>query len=146
MKLQDAANYLKGGPPKDLPALIATIKRVLKFPQERANRLARYIVIVRAYENGEAVDRIADRYGCTRHTVQRYARLAGLPIRPKHLPGEIRRAVIRDYKAKVPIAQIALLHGVSQAYVSKMAGEEGILRRKYQTTKITKRKLRELAK
>lgn len=128
MKLQDAANYIKGSARRDLPALVISIKRILKFEEERANRLARYIVITRAYQKGEEVNRIADRFGCRRGTVLRYARLAGLPTRPKHFPAKVRRAVIRDYKRKVPVAQIARLHEVSAAYVSKIAREEGISR------------------
>ena len=127
MNLKDAANYIKrrNAP---LPALVVSIKRVLKFPQERANRLARYIIITRAYAKGEDVARIADRFGCSRHTVQRYARLAGLPTRPKHFPHAVRAAVLRDYRRKLPVAAIARLHDVSEAYVSKIAREAGISR------------------
>src|SRR6187402_1986704 len=128
MKLSDAAKYVTGKRTEPLPALVASIKRILKFPQERANRLARYVVITRAYQKGESVDQIRTRFGCSRHTVLRYARMAGLPLRPKHFPKEIRRAVIRDYKAKMPVADIARLHEVSPAYVSKIAREEGISR------------------
>ncbi|MGY3615639.1 hypothetical protein [Bradyrhizobium sp. USDA 10063] len=129
MKLQDAAAYIRTkNAPRDFRALVASIKRIFHFPQERANRLARYVVITRAYEKGEDVNRIADRFGCTRGTVLRYARMAGLPTRPKHFPTKIRRAVIRDYKAAMPVADIARLHEVSPAYVSKVAREQGISR------------------
>ena len=129
MKLQDAAAYVQcRKSPRDLPSLIASIKRILRFPQERANRLARYVVVTRAYANGEDVNRIAARFGCGRGTVLRYARMAGLPTRPKHFPSAVRRAVIRDYKAKMPVASIARLHEVSPAYVSKIAREERISR------------------
>jgi transposase-like protein len=58
----------------------------------------------------------------------RYARMAELPKRPKHFPIEIRKAVIHDYKTKMAVADIAKLHDVSPAYVSKVAREEGISR------------------
>lgn len=129
MKLQDAARYVrKDSAPVELRSLIASIKRIFHFPQERANRLARYVVITRAYAKGEDVNRIASRFGCSRGTVLRYARMAGLPTRPKHFGAAVRRAVIRDYKVKMPVAEIARLHEVSPAYVSKIAREEGISR------------------
>lgn len=129
MKLEEAARYVRGET-RSLPALVASIRRIMNFPAERANRLARYIVVTRAYENGEHVDRIVNRYGCGRTTVLRYARLAGIAKRPKHLPEEIRRSVLREYRAGVPVATIALTHDVSQAYVSTVAGKEGLTRRK----------------
>jgi len=129
MKLQDAADYIKGEKtPRDFRSLLASIKHVFHYPYERANRLARYVIITRAYEKGEDVNRIAKRYGCTRGTVLRYARMAGLPKRPKHFAAKVRRAVIRDYKAKMPIADIARLHEVSPAYVSTVARQSGISR------------------
>jgi len=128
MNLQDAARYVTGKRTEPLPALVASIKRILKFPQERANRLARYVIITRAYQKGESVEQISARFGCSRGTVLRYARMAGLPTRPKHFPADVRRAVIRDYKAKMPVADIARLHEVSPAYVSKIAREQGISR------------------
>lgn len=127
MKLQEAANYIKD-PKAPLPKLVASIQRILDFPRERANRLARYIVVTRAYGAGEPVSRIVSRFGCTRGTVLRYARMAGLPTRPKHFPADVRRAVIRDYKKRMPVATIARLHDVSMAYVSKLAREVGISR------------------
>jgi hypothetical protein len=128
VNLKDAAKYVAGKRTEPLPALVASIKRILKFPQERANRLARYVVVTRAYQKGEDVNRIASRFGCTRGTVLRYARMAELPKRPKHFAIDVRRAVIRDYKADMPVADIARLHEVSPAYVSKVAREERISR------------------
>lgn len=131
MKLADAANYIRNRrAPRSLPALVASIKRILKFPEERANRLARYIVVTRAYMAGEDVARIAERYGCSRHTVLRYARMAGLPVRPKHFPAEIKRAVLADYRRGLPVMDIARLHDVSQGFVSNAASEAGINRHK----------------
>jgi hypothetical protein len=138
-KLQDAAAYIKGKKtPNDFRSLLASIKRVFHFPYERANRLARYVIITRAYEKGEDVNRIAKRYGCARGTVLRYARMAGLPTRPKHFAADIRRAVLRDYKTNMPVASIARLHEVSPAYVSKIAREKGISRYQSRPKKRTK--------
>jgi hypothetical protein len=136
MNLQDAAAFVQGHKtPRSFRALVASIEDILDFPHERANRLARYIIITRAYEKGEAVQAIIDRFGCTRGTVLRYARMADLPKRPKHFAPEVRKAVLRDYRAKMPIAEIARLHEVSPAYVSKVAGEAGILRYAPRTAK-----------
>ncbi len=127
--LKHAAEYVQSGKrPNGLMRFLGLIKRIYIFTQERSNRLVRFVVITRAYAKGAPVQDIVTQYGCTRGTVLRYARLAGLPKRPKHFPAEIRAAVIRDYKAKVPVAEIAKLHKVSQAYVSRSAKEEGISR------------------
>jgi transposase-like protein len=129
VKLQDAARLVQGKrTPHGLQAMIAKVKRVLRYPYERANRLARYVVITRAYQKGEDVNRIAKRFGCGRGTVLRYARMAGLPVRPKHFPAAVRRAVLRDYRRGDPVAEIARLHEVSPAYVSTAARQAGILR------------------
>jgi hypothetical protein len=124
-----AAEYVKTAKaPRAFFILLQSIRRIYNFGQERANRLVRYVAIVRSYKKGTPVKTIEEKFGCSRGTVLRYARSAELPKRPKHFPIEIRKAVIADYKNGVPIAKIAQLHAVSQAYVSKMATEEGISR------------------
>lgn len=52
------------------------------------------------------------------------------PKRPRHSPAEVRADVLRMYTdpARVPVAEIARLHEVSPAYVSKVAREEGVSR------------------
>ncbi len=52
------------------------------------------------------------------------------PKRPRHSPAEVRADVLRMYTdpARVPVADIARLHEVSPAYVSKVAREEGVSR------------------
>lgn len=129
--LKDAAEYVRTSKaPAALLLFIQTIRRIFTFTQERANRLARYVVVTRAYKAGQSVSDIETKYGCSRNTVLRYARMAELPKRPKHLPADIRAAIIADYKkpGNMPVAEIARLHGVSAAYVSKVAGQEGIKR------------------
>lgn len=130
MNLVDAANYIRTAKaPAGLLAFVGTIKRIFTFTQERANRLARYIAVTRAYKNGQPVKDIQNKFGCSPQTVLRYARLADLPKRLKHLPREIREAVLKDYKnPKLSVAQIAKLHGVSPTYVSNAANEAGISR------------------
>lgn len=129
MKLQDAANYIKTTKAsKAFILLLLSVKRIFNFTQERSNRVARYIKIVKAYAKGEPVNKIAEKYGCDKSTILRYARLAGLPKRPKHLPEETKEAVIKDYKNGLPIKKIAELNGVSQAYVSTISRKAGIKR------------------
>lgn len=129
LTLKHAANYVRTSrAPRTFLAFLQTIRRIFTFTQERANRLTRFVAITRAYKSGQAVREIEAEYGCARSTVLRYARLADLPTRPKHFPADVRKAVIADYKAEVPVATIASQHGVSPAYVSKVAREEGISR------------------
>lgn len=130
--LQVAADYLRTGKVQQgFLAFVRTVKRIVTFTQERANRLTRFLAIVRAYKGGTPVKNIEEQYGCSRQTVLRYARLAGLPKRPKHFDQNIRRAVISLYRQGKPIAQIQAQLGVSQAYVSKTATEEGINRHRF---------------
>lgn len=132
MNLSDAASYMRTAKaPKAFMDFIATIKRIFSFAQERANRPARFIAVVRAYKAGEPVKKIQDRFGCSLNTVNRYARMSDAPKRPKHFPEDIRKAVILDYKRENPrldVVQIAERNSVSPAYVSKIAREEGISR------------------
>lgn len=116
--------------PSVLQRILLAVRRVFSFTAERSNRMARFVVITRAYKKGEAVQAIANRHGCDRTTVLRYARLAGLPKRPRHFPADVRADVIRSYcdERRLPVAEIAALHEVSPAYVSKVAREEGISR------------------
>lgn len=132
LTVQSAADYVRTSKASSaLTSVLSLIRRVFTFTQERSNRLARYIQITRAYRGGQAVKGIEDKYGCSRGTILRYARMADLPKRPKHLPKDIRAAVIADYKRDnpvLPVVTIAELHDVSPAYVSKIAREEGISR------------------
>lgn len=129
--LQIAADYIRTGKvPRGFFAFIRQVRRIFTFTQERANRLIRYIEITRAYKAGKPVREIEAKYGCSRQTVLRYARLAGLPKRPK---GDVDRkaAIIAMYQQQKPIAEIAARLGVSQALVSKTATEAGINRRNF---------------
>jgi uncharacterized protein YerC len=132
LTLQSAADYVRTArAPKPLLAIIAAFRRVFTFTQERANRLSRFVIIANAYRRGQPVRDIEAKYGCSRNTVLRYARLAGLPKRDRGFEPGIRDAVIALYAQGKPIAQIQAQLGVSQAYISKTATEEGINRRNF---------------
>jgi len=127
--LKQVGDFVRNGKaPKLLLITLKQVKRIFTFTQERSNRYKRYIKIVQAYERGKPVAEIESEFGCCRQTVLRYARLAELPKRPKSFDPNKRKATITMYKAGVPISQIQARLGVSQAYVSKVATEEGINR------------------
>ena len=114
--------------PRVIANILAAVRRVFTFTQERTNRIARFFRVVNAYRLGKPVRDIESEYGCSRGTILRYARLAGLPKRPKGFDPKVRSATIALYQQGAPIAQISAQLGVSQAYVSKTASEEGIKR------------------
>jgi transposase-like protein len=129
--LEDAARYWSTSrPSKAFAAFVAQVKRIFSFTEERANRLQRFPKVVDDYRSGVPVADIEAKYGCSRGTVLRYARLAGLEKRPKS-DADRRRGIIALYQTGAPIAQIATQMGVSQALVSKIASEEGINRRNF---------------
>ena len=117
--------------PRAVAALIERCRRVFSFTQERTNRVARFFRVVNAYRLGKPVQDIVAQYGCSKSTVLRYARLAGLAKRDRGFDPDLRAAVIALYQSGAPIAQIQAQLGVSQAYVSKTATEEGINRRRF---------------
>jgi transposase-like protein len=130
--IQSAADFWRTSrAPKAFTRFLRAARRIFTFVYERANRLRRCVEIIDLYAKGVPVRDIVDRYGCSNHTVNRYARAAGLPKRPKHFPEKIRLAAIAMYKDGKPIAEIQARLGVSQAYVSNLATEEGINRRKF---------------
>lgn len=130
LTLQSAADYVRTArAPKAFLAIIQAFRRVFTFTHERANRLSRFVAVANAYRRGQPVRDIEAKYGCSRGTVLRYARLAGMPKRDRGFEPGIRDAVIALYLDGKPIAQIQAQLGVSQAYISKTATEEGINRR-----------------
>jgi len=132
INLRHVGNYVRTGQaPRALLAVLRKVKSIFTFTQERANRLKRFIRVVHAYKAGVPIKKIEDDYGCCKGTILRYARLSGLSKRPKGFEPDVRRAVIALYKDKVPIATIQARLGVSQAYISKTATEEGINRRNF---------------
>lgn len=132
LTLKNAAAFVRTSrAPAAFLSILRRVRSVFCFAQERANRLKRYVVIVTAYKRGKLVRDIENEYGCSRQTVLRYARLAGCEKRAKGFDPEVRRAVISLYKDGKPIAEISARCGVSQAYISKTATEEGINRRRF---------------
>lgn len=130
-RLQDAAEYIKTSKASiKFLNILFSIKKVFNFNQERSNRLIRYVQITRAYKANEPINKIAEKYGCDKTTVMRYARMAGLPKRPKHFPKHIKEAVLKDCKKGLPIKVISELHNVSQAYISMLEKENNISRRR----------------
>lgn len=130
--LKDAAEYVQSRKaPRPLVAIIMAIRRVFNFTHERSNRLARFVKIAAAYKLGKPVRDIESQYGCSRGTVLRYARLAGCPKRDRGFDPKVRIATITLYQQGKPLAEIQALLGVSQAYISKTATEEGINRRNF---------------
>lgn len=130
--LEDAAKYwATSRPTKAFLAFVAQVRRIFTFTEERANRLQRFPKLVDDYKAGLPVADIEAKYGCSKHTVLRYARMAGLEKRPKGDAGR-RRGIIALYQQGLPIATIAAQMGVSQALVSKTATEEGINRRRFE--------------
>jgi DNA invertase Pin-like site-specific DNA recombinase len=131
MRLSDAVNYVRTSrASRALSSMLDSVRSIITFTHERANRIARFVRIVRDYRNNVPVQTIVDEYGCSKSTVLRYARLSGQPPRPRGFERTVRTEVIRLYRANVPVAEIARQCGVSPAYVSKTATEEGISRKK----------------
>jgi len=129
--LDDAAKFwATARPTKAFLAFVAQVRRIFTFTEERANRLQRFPKVVDDYRAGVPVADIEAKYGCSKHTVLRYARMAGLEKRPKG-DADRRRGIVALYQQGLPIATIAARMGVSQALVSKTATEEGINRRQF---------------
>jgi len=131
--LQHVADYMRTG--KAIEALRKLLRRhqpIINFNIERDNRPPRYIEVVKAYRNGDRIDDIATRFGCSRGTVHRYARMAGL-FRPKE--SSVRDGIIAMYQLQKPIAEIATKFGVSPSLVSKYASEAKINRNPHRKVK-----------
>jgi len=110
-------------------AVIMSVKRIFDFAQERANRPVRFLRVVRAYRNGKPVRDIVQEYGCSNNTVLRYARMAGLPKRPKTDDPERRAKIIKLSKqGGMSQVQIAKECNCSVALVSIVEHEAGLKR------------------
>lgn len=130
LTLKNAAEYVRTSKaPKAFYAIIQSVKRVFTFNYERSNRLARFIQVVHAYRGGMMVKDIEAKYGCSRNTVLRYARLAGLPKRPKTDDPERRAKIIAlSKKGGMSQKQIADACRCSVALVSIVETEAGLNR------------------
>lgn len=126
-RLAEAAQYFhaksKLHPP--LRKLLSNIARVFNFVTEHQNRMQRFVRVVQDYKDGMPVRDIETKYGCSRQTILRYARLAGLPKRPKPSFAEKAPAALALLDQNKPLAEIAARLGTSQAWVSYLAKAHG---------------------
>lgn len=138
--LEEVAEYIKTDKGEaDLLNKLKTSKKLINFAEERDNRVRRFVQVVRAYARGTEIEKIISKYYCSKSTVLRYARMVGLPARPRHFPEKIKKAVLADYMREpiIPIATIAANHDVSEAYVSTVAAQAGVSR--YKTKKLIRK-------
>lgn len=99
---------------------------------ERGKRVERILLIAQRYAAGAKTQKIADDFECSPHTVIRIARVFEIPKRER---GNVylKKACIKAYKRGLPIVGIASKLKRSEAWVSKIAGERGILRRQFKS-------------
>lgn len=136
--LKVAADYFQTArAPKAFFAFVLQIRNIFSFYKERANRLARFLQIVHAYKNGRPVRDIEDEYGCSRNTVLRYARMAGLPKRPKADDPERHAKIIKMSKLGLSQDAIAESCNCSVALVSKVEHAAGLGRYGRKTDELT---------
>lgn len=98
--------------------------------RERALRTTRSMSIIQDYAKGRPVQDMVDFYECSRNTILRLARLAGLPKRPKCFPTKIKESTLVLLKRGVPLKDIQQKLKVSPAYASKLAKQHGLNRYK----------------
>ena len=137
--LQHVADFIRTGKAADaLRKLLRRPSPIITFEAERNNRPPRYIEVVTAYRDGTPIKDICATFGCSKNTVHRYARMAGL-YRPNE--SSVRDGVIAMYQLGKPIVEIAAKFGVSQSLVSKYASEAGINRHPHKKPAKIKRRL-----
>lgn len=101
----------------------------LSIEHDRSRRFQRTAAIAVKYDKGTRVQDIADEFEVSSHTVLRIARAYGLKKRPRQRFGnEIKKGVLTDWKANMPLTAIAKTWGVSVAYVSYTAKAAGLTR------------------
>lgn len=103
-----------------------SMQRTLEARHDRSLR------IIALYSKGMKIRDICDMFECSRNTVLRLARQAGLKKRPKSFDPEIRNNCLIMLRANKKLAEISEAWGVSQAYVSGLAKENGLSRYKTQ--------------
>lgn len=86
--------------------------------------------IAELYAKKVKVQDIANEFKCTRGTVLRIARAFEMPKRERG-DAYLKKACIKAYKREIPIKVIAQKCNRSMAWVSKVANQRGILRRKF---------------
>jgi len=124
--LQTVADAIRFNRP--LHALRKLMQRpLISFRRERENRPPRYVAVIEAYKSGMPIDDIAAKFGCSKTTVHRYARMAGL-YRPNE--SSVRDGIVAMRQQGKPIAEIAARFGVSQGLVSRYCTKAGLGRKK----------------
>lgn len=133
ISIKEAAKFIFDSRlPLHIRNLIIPIKKVFTFSTERANRIVRFRDLVLDYKAGMSVEKIEEKYGCSRHTIYRYIETAGLDKRGRHAPHADKWPAAKAmYLGNKPIAEISARLGVSPAWISKKAAEDKILRRKF---------------
>lgn len=129
--LQTAANFLRTArAPKAFFAILRRVRSIFSFEQERQNRPVRFLRVVRAYRDGKPVNDIRSEFGCSLNTINRYARMAELPKRPKSDDPARRAKIIRLSKSNPRPSQerIAKECECSVALVSLVEHEAGLPR------------------
>lgn len=135
--LKDAADYFRTGKTvKAFLSLILSVKRIFTFKEERENRPARYVEILKAYEGGVPIEKILEKYGCSRATICRYVALAGMPKRHwKPRDEEMHDKILELSRKGLKQDQIARECKCSASLVRKVEKDAGIFRRKDKMTK-----------
>lgn len=130
LTLNDAAEYVRSSKATKLMlAALRAVSRIFTFAEERSNRANRFVAVVDAYKKGMPILEIESKFGCSKRTIYDYVERAGVERR-SFVPSEIKEAIIRDYKNKVPVQTIADLNNVSLRYVQKVAAEAGLSRKR----------------
>ena len=126
--LQHVADYFRTGRAiAALKSLLRRPRKIINFEVERDNRPPRYLEVVEAYKANTPIADICGRFKCSKNTVHRYARMAGLY---RERESTVRDGILAMYQLGKPVAEIAAKFGVSQSLVSKYATEAGINRYK----------------
>jgi DNA invertase Pin-like site-specific DNA recombinase len=98
----------------------------LSMQIDHRRRLDRMLEIVRQYRDGIPVIEIAEEFDCSRGTVLRLARAAGLAPRSKRLFTQVQRdEALRRFDNGEPLDHIANVLGTSVAWVSHLARDSG---------------------
>lgn len=131
LTLQTAAEFLRTArAPRAFFAIVRKVRSIFTFTEERQNRPIRFLRVVRAYRNGKPVRDIQEEFGCSLNTVNRYARMAELPRRPKTDDPERRAKIIKLSKSTPRPSQteVAKACDCSVALVSLVEHEAGLPR------------------
>lgn len=130
--IADVGKFFQGAK-SPLSSILQKIKSIFNFEAERKNRLRRAELIMQAYASGRPLKEIEEKYECSRGTILRYARAAGLEKRgqsARRLPAATRATALLLLKEKKPLAEISARLGVSEAWLSLLAKEHNLSRYK----------------